>query len=337
MARRVVTVFGGSGFLGRHLVQRLAASGAIVRVAVRDTEDALYLKPLGDVGQIVPVTASVANQASVEAAVDGADAVVNLVGILYEWSKNTFERIHAQGAGTVAAAAKAAGAGKLVHISAIGADPQSDSLYARSKAAGEQAVREAFPEASIFRPSVIFGPEDTFFNLFAGLSRITPFLPVFGCPLIPKITLFQDDNLIDIDFFADGGTKFQPVYVGDVADAIMAALEAPEAQGQTYELGGPQVYSYKQVMELLLENIGRKKILAPYPFGLAAFWAFFLEMWPKPLFTRDQIKLLRKDNVVGSSAKTFRDLGIEPTAAEAILPSYLRRYRPPARQSLREA
>ena len=308
MQRRRVTVFGGSGFIGRHLVSRLAAHGDIVTVAVRDPEAATFLKPMGDVGQIVIVAADVTNPESVAAAVHGADAVVNLVGILWQWGRRTFIRVHAEGAGNVARAAGAAGAARLVHISAIGADEGNDAQYARSKAAGEKAVHETFPRATILRPSVVFGPEDNFFNQFAELARHLPALPVFG---------------------SGDGPRFQPVYVGDVADAIMAALDSDSARGKTFELGGPRVYSFRQLMELVLSEIGRHRLLLPVPLWLAGLAGWFLQKLPNPLLTRDQMLSLKRDNVVADGAATLTDLGITPTAAEAILPGYLRRFRRP--------
>ena len=308
MRRRRVTVFGGSGFIGRHLVNRLAARGDIVTVAVRDPEAAIFLKPMGDVGQIVIVAADIANPASVAAAVRGADAVVNLVGILWQWGRSSFSRIHAEGAGNVARAASAAGATHLVHISAIGADAGGEAEYARSKAVGEAAVREAFPKATILRPSVVFGPEDNFFNQFAELARHLPALPVFGS--------------------ADG-PRFQPVYVGDVADAIVVALGCAAAEGRAYELGGPRVYSFRQLMQLVLSEIGRQRPLLPIPLWLAGLAGWFLQILPQPLLTRDQMLLLKRDNVIASGAATLTDLGIIPTAAESVLPAYLRRFRRP--------
>ena len=246
MDQSVVTVFGGSGFLGRHLVKRLADAGRRVRVAIRDVEAANFLKIYGDVGQIVPWPADITNPTQVAAAIEGADQVVNLGGILYQRGRRTFQRIHVEGAANVAAAA---GVRALVHVSALGADEQSPALYGRTKAAGEAAVRQALPAAIIIRPSVVFGPEDNFFNLFAALSRLTPVLPVFGCPLWPRITLFPEGGLVDIDLYGDGGTKFQPVYVGDVAEAIMRILARPgDCASKTYELGGPAVYSVKEIM-----------------------------------------------------------------------------------------
>ena len=337
MNRRVVTVFGGSGFLGRHLVRRLAADGAIVRVAVRDTEAAQFLKTSGDAGQIVPVAIDITDPSLTAAAAAGADAAVNLVGILSEWGRRTFERVHAEGAANVARAAAAAGVKRLVHVSAIGAAADSPSAYARTKAAGEAAVVEAFPGATIVRPSVVFGPEDKFFNLFAGLARLSPVLPVFGCPFPPKVSLFSGGAALTVDLFGDGGTKFQPVYVGDVAEGIMKILADPQTRGQVFELGGPTVYSFKELMELMLAEIGRKRLLLPVPFAIARMEAWFLEKLPKPLLTRDQVRLLERDNVVSGKARTFHDLGIEPAAAETILPAYLRRFRRSGRKNLRPA
>jgi NADH dehydrogenase len=330
MHRRLVTVFGGSGFLGRHLVRRLAARGAIVRVAVRDPEGALFLKPLGDVGQVVPWAADVTDKESVAVAVKGADSVVNLVGILYEWGRRTFQRVHAEGGANVAAASAAAGAQRLVHVSAIGADPESESAYARTKAFGEAAVAKFFPGAAIVRPSVVFGPEDNFFNMFAGIARFSPMLPVFGCPPLPKIAFGGEGFPIKLDLYGDGGTKFQPVYVGDVADAIVAILNEPATKGKTYELGGPRIYSFKDLMELLLKETGRRRLIAPIPFAIGMIQGFFLQMLPKPLLTCDQVTLLKRDNMVRAGALGFKDLGITPTTAESILPTYLKRFRRPA-------
>lgn len=330
MARRVVTVFGGSGFLGRHVVQRLAAEGAIVRVAVRDPEAAIFLKPMGDPGQVIPLRADATDADAVALAVKGAHQVVNLVGILFEGFGRTFEKVHAQAAKTIAEAAKDAGVESLVHVSAIGADPTSESDYARTKAEGELAVKAAFPGATILRPSVVFGPEDGFFNMFASLSRITPVLPVYGCPMPPKVKVSMSG--ISVDVWGEGGTKFQPVYVGDVAEAVRKALTDRAARGKTFELGGPRVYSFKQLMELVMRETARPRWLLPVPFFLAGIQAWFMEWLPRPLLTRDQVKLLAHDNVVWDRANTLEDLGVTPTAAEVILPTYLHRYRPQKRQ-----
>ena len=328
MTRRVVTVFGGSGFIGRHLVRRLAASGATVRVPVRDVDTALFLKTMGEVGQIVPMSVDLGDKKLVAAAVDGAEVVINLIGILSEWWNRSFQNVHVDGATAIAKAAAAAGAKRLIHMSAIAADKNSASAYGRTKALGEEAALAAFPDATIMRPSVIFGPEDKFFNLFAGLARLSPVLPVFGCPTFPKIDLFGDEGLVNVDPYGDGGTRFQPVYVGDVADAVMRALDDPESRGKTYELGGPRVYSFKELMDLMLAEIGRKRVLLPVPFMIARIEAWFLEKWPQPILTRDQVTLLERDNVVGADALGFKDLQVEPVTAESILPTYLHRFRP---------
>ncbi len=326
MARRIVTVFGGSGFVGRHLVKRLVQRGYSVRVAVRDVEAANFLKPMADAGQIVPWPCNVTRPAEVTAALDGAQAAVNLVGILFEWGSQTFDSVHLEGARNVAEQAAALGINRFVHMSALGADKDSDADYARTKGLAEEAVRAALPEAVIVRPSVIFGPEDNFFNQFAAMSRISPVLPVMGAPMIPKISL-GGESPIKIDFFGDGGPKFQPVYVGDVAEAIAVALDNPSARGTTFELGGPAVYSFKELMELVLAVTGRKCRLVPFPLLAAEFQALFLERLPKPLLTRDQVKLLQHDNVLSGNAPGLADLGIEAQTAEAIIPTYLVQYR----------
>ncbi len=309
MAGRVVTVFGGSGFIGRHLIGRLARQGWTIRAAVRSPSRAGFLKPMGEVGQVTPIRAPIQDRIAVESAVAGADAVINLVGILYERGPQTFAAVHAHGAQAVAAAAAAAGVERLVQVSALGADHHGRSDYARSKGAGEAAVRTAFPEAVILRPSVVFGPEDSFFNRFAGLARVSPVLPLIG----------------------GGKTRFQPVYVGDVADAIATSVSDPACAGRTYELGGPHVYTFKELMELVLRQIHRRRLLVPWPFALAELQAVFLELLPVPPLTRDQVRLLRRDNVVTEGALTLADLGITATAAEVILPSYLDRHRPSGR------
>ena len=316
MQQRIVTVFGGSGFLGRHLVGRLAKAGHEVRAAVRDVEAANFLRVLGDVGQVVPWPADVTEPDRVAAALKDATDAVNLVGILYERGKSTFQRVHVEGAANVARAAKAAGVGRLAHVSAIGADANSAARYARTKAAGEAAVRAAFPGAVILRPSVVFGPEDNFFNMFAGLARLTPVLPVFGCPVLPKVRLFPEGGFLSVDLYG----------------AVQKALAEPATAGKTYELGGPVVYSFKELMDLLLAETGRKRFLMPLPFALATLQAWFLEKMPKPLLTRDQVELMKRDNVVAPGALGFAALGIKPKSAEAILPTYLHRFRTPARQ-----
>jgi len=303
--RSVATVFGGSGFIGRYVVKRLAAEGHVVRVAVRDPEGALFLKPMGAVGQVVPLAANVTNAAAVARAVEGADLVVNLVGILAEHRPGDFARVQAEGAKAVAAASAAAGVKRLVQLSAIGADTASPSLYARSKGQGEQAVQAAFPAATILRPSIVFGPEDQFFNRFAAIAAISPVMPVIA-----------------------GGTKFQPVYVGDVADAVMAALHRPEARGRIYELGGPTVYTFRELMAWILAQTRRRRRLVTVPGWLADLQAAVLEKLPGKLLTRDQLLLLTKDNVVGPGVLSLAELGIRATPVDLIVPQYLARFRP---------
>ena len=324
MDRRLVTVFGGSGFIGRHLVRRLAADGWVVRVAVRDPVAAEFLKTMGDVGQIVPVRADITDEAVVQAAVHGADVVVNLVGILYGRGRRSFDRVHRQGAAAIAAAAKSAGTGQLVHLSALGADKASPSAYARSKAAGEDAVTATFPGATVLRPSVVFGPEDDFFNRFARLAVLSPVLPVYTAGAY-RIT--RGAGWPSIDLFGPGGPVFQPVWVGDVAAAIVKAIGEPQAAGRIYELGGPRRYTLKEILELILAETGRHNTLVPLPFWVADLQASVLGLLPTPPLTRDQVRLLRSDNVVRGGKLGLADLGITPAAAEAILPSYLGRYR----------
>ena len=304
----LITIFGGSGFLGRHLVRALAKRHFRIRVAVRRPELAGHLQPLGRVGQIHAVQANVRHPGSVEAAVRDADIVVNLVGILFERGRQRFDAVQAFGAEQVALAAVAHGA-RMIHVSAIGADGHSTAAYARAKAMGEQAVLAAVPEAVIFRPSIMFGPEDDFFNKFAALARILPGLPLIG----------------------GGQTRFQPVFVGDVAEAIARAVEGKARAGTIYELGGPEVRTFKQLMEYVLKTIERRRLLIPIPFALAKLEAAFLQFLPKPLLTPDQVEMLKTDNVVSAEAaadgRTLQGLGIEPTAMEIIVPSYLWRFR----------
>ncbi|MDY0872276.1 complex I NDUFA9 subunit family protein [Dongia rigui] len=306
MARGLVTVFGGSGFIGRYVVQRLARAGWQVRVAVRRPNEALFLKTSGDVGQVTPIAANIRDDRSVAAAVAGADAVVNLVGILYQSGRQSFDSVQAKGPARVAAAAKAAGATRFIQISAIGADSKSDALYARSKAAGEQAVNLAFPGATILRPSIVFGAEDDFFNRFARMAMMSPALPLIG----------------------GGHTRFQPVFVGDVATAVETALQDAGTAGKTYELAGPRVYTFRALMELLLKEIGRCRLLLPLPFALASLNATFLQLLPIPPLTVDQVRLLKRDNVATANTPGLPDLGITPTTLESVLPSYLDQYRP---------
>jgi NADH dehydrogenase len=303
--RSVATVFGGSGFIGRYVVKRLAHKGFVVRVAVRDTERALFLKPMGAVGQVVPLYASLTNEATVHRAVDGADLVVNTVGILAEQRSGEFQRIHAEGAGLVAKLSAGAGVTRLVHISAIGADAGAASHYAASKGVGEALVREAFPGVTILRPSLVFGPEDNLFNRFAGMARVLPFMPVI-C----------------------GETRFQPVYVGDVADAVMAALMRSETPGAIYELGGPRVWRFRELLAYILRETGRRRPMVDIPMGLARLQARMMELLPGKPLTRDQLLMLASDNVAGPDLPGLNELGVVPTPVELVVPNYLRRFQP---------
>ena len=306
---RVVTVFGASGFLGRHVVTALVRHGYRVVAVTRRPELAHHLTTVGGlVGQVSVIQGNIRNRPSVERAVEGAFGVVNLVGILQETARQGFDTVQHKGAGLIAEAARAAGVGRLVHVSAIGADSASDAEYGRTKALGERAVREAFPGAVILRPSIVFGPEDGFFNRFAAMARLTRVLPLIS-----------------------GETRFQPVYVGDVAEAVARGLDGGAAAGTTYELGGPAVHSFRGLMELMLKVTQRRRLLLPVPAPIARFQAKFLEKLPSAPLTPDQLKMLRRDNVVSDSARSegrdLQGLGIAPTAMEVILPTYLWRFR----------
>jgi uncharacterized protein YbjT (DUF2867 family) len=305
----LVTIYGGSGFVGRHVVRALARRGYRIRVAVRRPELAGHLQPLGRVGQIHAVQANLRNAASVEAAARDAHVLVNLVGILTEGGRQKFDAVHAFGAEQVALAAANHGA-RMVHVSAVGADENSTSRYARSKAAAERLVLAALPQAVIMRPSIVFGPEDDFVNRFASLARISPALPLIG----------------------GGQTRFQPVFVGDVAEAIAKAVDGNARAGTIYELGGPEIRSFKQLMQFVLATTGRKRMLVPLPFFAAKLKATMLQFAPAPLtLTGDQVESLRSDNVVSDAAeadgRTLRALGIDPEPMATIVPSYLWRFR----------
>jgi NADH dehydrogenase len=307
----LVTIFGGSGFIGRYIAQRMARRGWRVRVAVRRPNEALFVRTYGVVGQVEPVQANIRDDASVRRALEGADAAVISVGILYPDGRQTFDAVQAEGAGRVARIAAEAGVGRLVHISAIGADAASPSAYARTKAEGEAAVLAAFPRATILRPSIVFGTEDSFFNRFAAMARLSPVLPVVG-----------------------PDTRFQPVWVDDVAQAAEVALTGT-ATG-IYELGGPEVASFADLMRRMLAVIRRRRLILPLPFFLARLQAGALDLLqllsgglvPNRLITRDQVRLLARDNVVSPGAKGFAELGIEPTAMDAVIEGYLYAYRP---------
>ncbi len=305
----LVTVFGGSGFLGRYAVRALAKNGWRIRVALRRPHLTPELRVMGDVGQIELFQANVRYKASIIEALEGADAVVNLVGVLYETGRQSFQALQADAAHDIAHAAATQGIGRLVQVSAIGADAQSASAYARTKAAGEAAVRAALPGATILRPSVVFGEEDRFFNRFAAMAGVSPVLPLIG----------------------GGQSRMQPVYAGDVGAAIALALSWPEAAGRTYELGGPKAYTFRQLMEIMLTEINRRRALIPIPFpvagGLGRLGDLAATLGLPPPLTTDQLVLLKSDNVVSADALSFEDLQIAPTALEAILPSYLWKYR----------
>lgn len=306
MAYGLYTVFGGSGFLGRHVVQRLAAQGHRVRVAVRRPDLANFLKPLGHIGQIQIVPVNVRDPESVKNAVAGSTAVINLVGILSESGPQTFDKVHVEGAANVARAAAEAGVRALVHISAIGAEADSKAGYARSKAQGEARVREAFPQATILRPSIMFGPEDSFLNRFAGLIKMLPFVPVI-C----------------------GDTRFQPVYVGDVAEAVVRAVQDPDRYGgRTFELGGPVVRTMREILAYVRKEIMSDKDLVTIPDALARMQAAILGLLPKAPLTTDQLLMLQRDNVPAPGAEGLDAFGITPTPMESIAPRYLVLYRP---------
>ena len=314
---KLVTIYGGSGFVGRYIARRMAQEGWRVRVAVRRPNEALHVRPYGVVGQVEPVLCNIRDDASVRAVMQGADAVVNCVGILHETGKNRFDAVQAEGPARVARIAAEEGVARMVQISAIGADAKSDSTYARTKALGEQAVLQHFPRAMILRPSIIFGPEDGFFNRFAGMTRLGPVLPVVGA-----------------------STRFQPVYVDDVAQAAVKGILG-QAEPGIYELGGPEVRDFRALMEMLLAEIRRKRLVVNVPFPVATAMASVLGaietvtlgLFTNALLTRDQVRQLRRDNVVSEGARGLADLGIAPTPMGSVLPGYLWAYRPAGQYS----
>jgi len=306
--QNLVTVFGGSGFIGAQAVRQLAKAGWRIRVAVRNPAAAYAMRLHGDVGQIDIVQANVRNEPSLRRALSGATAAVNLVAVMRESGRQGFQALHVMGAHNVAAAAKAEGVGRMVQMSALGADPNSESKYARTKAQGEAAVREIYPDAVVVRPSIVFGPEDAFFNRFAAMAQVSPALPLLG----------------------GGHTRFQPVYVGDVGKALARAAASADTAGQTYELGGPAVFSFRQLMELMLAEIGKRRLLLPLPWPVARLIGAggdLAGMLVTPPITSDQVKLLKTDNVVSGAYPGLAELGITPTTLEAVLPEYLYRYR----------
>jgi len=309
---KLVTIYGGSGFVGRYVARRMAKAGWRVRVAVRRPNEAIFVKPYGVVGQVEPVFCNIRDDASVRQALQGADAVVNCVGILAEAGKNRFDTVQAEGATRIARIAAQQGITSMVHISAIGADAESDSEYARSKAEGEAGILQHFPNAVILRPSIIFGAEDQFFNRFAAMTRLSPLLPVVG---------------------AD--TRFQPVYVDDVARAAEVALTSSGVTPGVYELGGPDVATFRELMEQMLTTIHRRRLIVGIPFFVARIMGFMFDMGHSislglipAAITRDQVRNLARDNVVSEGAQKFDALGISPTAMAAVLPDYLWRFRP---------
>jgi len=308
---KLVTIYGGSGFVGRYIARRMAQAGWRVRVAVRRPNEAMHVKPYGNVGQVEPVFCNIRDDDSVRGVMRGADAVVNCVGTFDRKGRNNFQAVQAEGATRIARLAAEEGVSHLVHLSAIGADAQSASEYARSKAAGEAGILAHFPQAMILRPSVVFGPEDQFFNRFAAMTRVGPVLPVVG-----------------------GDTKFQPVYADDVAHAAALGAEGSAAPG-IYELGGPEVATFRELMRVMLKIIRRRRLIVNIPFGIAAAMAWAMELVQTvtfglvpPQITRDQVRSLRVDNVVSEGARGFADLDITPAAIEAVLPDYLWRFRP---------
>jgi uncharacterized protein YbjT (DUF2867 family) len=310
MRKQVVTVFGGTGFIGRHLVEKLAQAGATLRVVTRDPDRAGFLRPMGDVGQIA-ILPYADDEAGLSRLIEGSMGVVNLLGILFERRSGDFMHVHRDMARRIAETARAAEVRRLVHMSAIGADPNGEALYAQSKGEGEAAVKAAFPEVSIIRPSIVFGPGDGFFSRFAQMSVMSPFLPLI-----------------------DGGTsRFQPVYVGDVAEAMLRCLESDAHQGKTFELGGPRARTFAELLRYTLDTVNRRRLLLPLPSNIAAIQARFFELLPNPPLTRDQLKMLKKDNVVSEGALTLGDLGIKPTPMEVIVPTYLKPFARPRRVS----
>ena len=315
---KLVTVIGGSGFIGRHVVRALATRGYRVRVACRRPDLAGHVVPLGVPGQIVPVQANIRYPASIAAVCDGAYAVINLTGVLYSSGAQSFDAVHVFGASAVAKAAKTAKAQMLIHLSAIGADVNSTSAYARSKAEGEKSATAAFSGATIIRPSIVFGPEDNFFNQFAKMARFSPALPLIG-----------------------GETKFQPVFVGDVAEAVATLVDRGVADGKTYELGGPEVMSFRRILQYILDTTQRRRLLLPIPFGVAKIMGAIAGLLPKPALTMDQVESLKTDNLVSAKAekdgRTLEGLGLSACTVEAIVPSYLYRFRRAGQFSLPNA
>ena len=314
--QKTAVIFGGTGFVGRNIVKALAQRGMRIKIATRVPEAAFFLKPLGDIGQIVPVAYDPADYNAIAELISGADYVFNCVGILFEKpGKQSFTHIHAELPESIATAAAISNVKRLIHISALGIDTSS-SNYAASKLDGEKRVLKAFPNATILRPSIIFGKDDDFFNKFAKIAQVAPFLPLIG----------------------GGHTQFQPIYIEDVVKAALQAIDMPTSDktsplGKIYELGGAEVFTFKQIFEKLLHYTGLKRCLVPLPFEIAKMQASILSLLPKPLLTKDQVESLKSDNIVGKKALTLSDLNIEPTSLDIILPTYLTTYRPGGRFS----
>jgi len=306
MKLKVVTVFGGTGFLGRHVVRELTKKGWAVRVVCRNPNFDSGLKVNGVIGQVSVETGNICSAYDIARYTENSDAVINLVGVGFERGRQNFSGIHAQAAENLAKACYHNKVDKLIHISSLGVDKSSRSKYSRTKLAGERAVSAAFPHAVIIRPGILFGHDDNFFNMFARIALISPFLPLFG----------------------GGKSKFQPVYAGDVAKAIAEIIDRPVNAGKTYELGGSEIMTFKEIMLYILRLIKRKRVLLSIPSGLAKFIAIFTGMWPKPILTQDQIILLGYDNLVSVNAHKFAELGIEPTSMDAVIPEYLKQYQP---------
>lgn len=308
MEQRIVTIIGGTGFVGRYVVKRLAAAGYTLRVISRHPDNALHLKTSGSVGQVVLMAGDITDPASLAGKIEDSYAVVNLAGVLFEAGSQNFAALHTHGTEKLAQMAKTAGVPRFIHVSALGVDKASGSKYARSKMLGEKAVLDAFPAATILRPGVIFGPEDNFINKFARMASFLPALPLIG----------------------GGRTRFQPVYVGDVAQAVEVCLARADTMGQIYELGGPEVLSFRDILRYILRVTGKKCRLLPIPFAIAPLMALKMEiigkLCPPPMLTRDQVRLLKYDNIVSSNTHHFASLGIGPTAMEAVVPEYLARY-----------
>lgn len=308
---KTIAIFGGTGFLGKSIINQLAKSGASIIVPTRNTASVYDIKPVGEIGQINGIACRLSDDEDLKKIIDGADIVINLIGLLYESGKATFEALHHQFPKRLAEITKKANKKakiekRIIHISAIGVDEKSNCRYLKTKALGEKALLKNMPSSTILRPSIVYGPDDNFFNMFAKLSGFMPYLPLIG----------------------GGKTKFQPVYVEDIAKAVDHVIENSETKGETYALGGPTRYSFKELLEMMLEQTHRKKLLLPIPFPLAKIKSHILKLAPTPLLTPDQVEALKYDNVVPDGSKTLHDLGITPTALEIILPDYMVKYRP---------